>query len=68
MDSEPGGVTCDSDDVDNVEVSTELTEEQIPVLQVETAESHVKSQAKAEYESTQWQRRLKRIWDSLKRN
>ena len=37
MDSEPGGVTCDSDDVDKVEVSTELTEEQIPVLQVETA-------------------------------
>ena len=27
-------MTCDSDDMDKVEVSTELTEEQIPALQV----------------------------------
>ena len=35
-------MTCDSDDMDKVEVSTELTEEQIPALQVGTAPLHRK--------------------------
>ena len=44
MDSEPGGMTCDNDDVDKMEASIELTEEEqreerIPVPQVRSVPS-----------------------------